>query len=970
MNPINPKVSLWVKEYFPKKSERLEELDLFTVLKHCETISTTAQKGKSGSIFPYLSSSIDTKEKYSDGVLFIDFDHCSDVSKIIYDSFDELCRILPNILGVNFSYSGNLHFYMYDTVVKETPTKYGERNTFWMCCLAQCIKKITNIDLRTIDGCMDPHSKYFTQRLFLSRSEFKWNIHCCALTISKSDEKRIRTEYHKWFQFNSIKPTAVELPELNFNGTISVNSEFSINTLKGVVSGYDARTVIAASTYHHFDCDIDKTVQYICERYENAKNICEQLRSMVATGSVKHLWDSTTERILFPQTKGTILKQNKYLSDVVKLDKELKNNRYLYICSNTGTGKTELVKKYINEHPDKKVVYIQMMKSILSGKVKGVEEITIYNTEHVDNVKERVHLHLTIDKVVRTLHRTDPKDYTIFVDESHLLQDHIDFRLPIIKQLCQLLTKVKNVIFLSATPKSDIKLFDFKVLYYTKIQPQKLTIHQIPISIKDKKGVEGIYFNHMISDIEKRAKGKHITIFSNKKEDKWLSYGLKDKDITRFRSEYFDNENVLSVLNENRINTKWCLSTSYMSVGVEVKEGSHLIVFDINEGIDLSHLIQSIGRFRPGYIKELEVLIYYRTGKSPYKLIKDDVVNNLDTIWDNLRVREEEYDVANILSSKLLHISDIDIPIETLKMIRTLKLENIRETNDYYSPHSYQILQSLPYKSVKIINEEIVDIDTEGIKRRINKEPELIEYLKSCSDCSISSLGESEGGYETLWNSGEIPYNDKVISRKIIRKSKYIVNMQLPFCKTMEFFGDNIDKAYSVAEGLKDYVRINRKERVVVDFKGSYEVHSKLEKNLRIVKEVFTPEFLNYVVNSKVVLKFVDMITNDPYMDIFSSMLGIEEVGVETTNMKIFATPTYKDALKRIPQSELRRIGGKSSSPKKVISIINTETDEIQSFDSKSECMKFLGISSRTFSKFVKGLKVRGCQWEITKHTL
>ena len=235
MNPINPKVSLWVKEYFPKKSERLEELDLFTVLKHCETISTTAQKGKSGSIFPYLSSSIDTKEKYSDGVLFIDFDHCSDVSKVIYDSFDKLCEILPNILGVNFSYSGNLHFYMYDIVVKETPTKYGERNTFWMCCLAQCIKKITNIDLRTIDGCMDPHSKYFTQRLFLSRSEFKWNIHCCALTISKSDEKRIRTEYHKWFQFNSIKPTAVELPELNFNGTISVNSEFSINTLKGVV---------------------------------------------------------------------------------------------------------------------------------------------------------------------------------------------------------------------------------------------------------------------------------------------------------------------------------------------------------------------------------------------------------------------------------------------------------------------------------------------------------------------------------------------------------------------------------------------------------------------------------------------------------------------------------------------------------------------------------------------------------------
>ena len=184
MNPINPKVSLWTKDYHPYKSDKLEELDLYTVLKHCENIDPSALKGKSGSIFPYLSSSIDATDKYSDGVLFIDFDHCSDISKTIYDSFDELCNILPNILGVNFSFSGNLHFYMYDLTVKENPQKYGVRNTFWMCCLAQAIKKITTIDLRTIDGCMDPHSKYFTQRLFLSRSSFRWNVNCCALTIS------------------------------------------------------------------------------------------------------------------------------------------------------------------------------------------------------------------------------------------------------------------------------------------------------------------------------------------------------------------------------------------------------------------------------------------------------------------------------------------------------------------------------------------------------------------------------------------------------------------------------------------------------------------------------------------------------------------------------------------------------------------------------------------------------------------
>lgn len=74
MNPINPKVSLWTKDYHPYKSDKLEELDLYTVLKYCENIDPSALKGKSGSIFPYLSSSIDATDKYSDGVLFIDFD--------------------------------------------------------------------------------------------------------------------------------------------------------------------------------------------------------------------------------------------------------------------------------------------------------------------------------------------------------------------------------------------------------------------------------------------------------------------------------------------------------------------------------------------------------------------------------------------------------------------------------------------------------------------------------------------------------------------------------------------------------------------------------------------------------------------------------------------------------------------------------------------------------------------------------
>lgn len=278
MYTINPKVSLWTKNYFPKKTESLKEIDLYTVLKYCVNIDSSALKGQSGSIFPYLSSTLDSSDKYSDGVLFIDFDHCSDVANQIYESFGKLCQILPNILGVNFSYSGNLHFYMYDATVRENSSMYSERNTFWMCCLSQCIRKVTGIDLRNIEGCMDPHSKYFSQRLFLAKSEFKWNVHCANTIVSKQDEKRLKAEYHKWFNFNAMKSTVMELPQLEFNGNISVDSSFFINTHKGPVSGWDARTVIVASTYHHFNCNLEATVKYICDRYINCQSMCVSIR--------------------------------------------------------------------------------------------------------------------------------------------------------------------------------------------------------------------------------------------------------------------------------------------------------------------------------------------------------------------------------------------------------------------------------------------------------------------------------------------------------------------------------------------------------------------------------------------------------------------------------------------------------------------------------------------------------------------
>ena len=115
---------------------------------------------------------------------------------------------------------------------------------------------------------------------------------------------------------------------------------------------------------------------------------------------------------------------------------------------------------------------------------------------------------------------------------------------------------------------------------------------------------------------------------------------------------------------------------------------------------------------------------------------------------------------------------------------------------------------------------------------------------------------------------------------------------------------------------------------------------------------------------------FVDMITKDPNMEILYSVLGLDDEIGETLDIEIFRGDTYIECLQRISQTELRSLGGKSSSPKKVISIINTETNEKKTFESKVECMKFLKMSSRTFSKFVKGSQVRNCKWKVSMLTV
>ena len=208
--PINPKVSVWTKDWFPKKGDELKQMDLYTVMKQCERISSSAEKGKSGSIFPYLSDEVNPYTLLFDGVVFVDIDNCQEVSHKIFDSFDKICGEMPNLLAMNFSYSKNIHCYFYDEDIKDDSSKYSERAILYLSAFASAVKKILGIDLRDIEGALDEHSKSPTQRLFLNHSTFKWNEHCCKALIKKDERNKLKAEYHSLFRIAESKRTIVE----------------------------------------------------------------------------------------------------------------------------------------------------------------------------------------------------------------------------------------------------------------------------------------------------------------------------------------------------------------------------------------------------------------------------------------------------------------------------------------------------------------------------------------------------------------------------------------------------------------------------------------------------------------------------------------------------------------------------------------------------------------------------------------
>lgn len=981
METINPRISYSSVGKFAKNGSQMIITTLKAVLDRCASDDFKGStKGSSGCILPYVSEKLGDRPFKHEGIVILDLDRFNKEpslcgkENLIYDKFDEIAgKHMPNLLAMNFSYSHNLHVFVYDRNVVDEQS-YNRMASIYTALFAKIIKNVAGIDLREYEGSLDDHQKAY-QKLFINHSPYKWNPHCTQLSLTKSQLKSLQSEYKQLFSQLEENRVVKDSTPIDGRGEVTVDKNYSILGW----SGFDARTVIAAAAYFHFKKDIKQAKQWLADTFSNAKEISAQMMSLIRTGRIVSKYRKDVETVLFHNNEDKyILREGEYLSD--KIDFEKLTEPYYYIQSNTNTGKTEFVKSLIRDKEvvikdydslfeqkevvtNHKVIILQITKALRDGKKHGIEDKTYNNW---DEIVDRDRIHTTLEGFVRNVSGLDLSGYTIIVDESHLLEEYITIRRDVTRRVLEYLEKAGKVIFMSATPRSDIKMFPFKKLTFEKIQQQTLNVYQYPIYLDGRGSKEAARYTHMVNFVRDLAdKGEKVLVFSNKNQPCWKNYGLSE-GTTFFNSANISDPAVKEILENNRLINNITLATKYMGCGVEVKNERKVhVVFFLDEGWSFDFIVQAIGR--PRDAEQICLHLFYTGYKKWYGGLKKKDIDALNNAFEHLTAYTVDGMLTvNVLAAKMTGIYDTDhSKYGVSKKINTLIISNILTENSLLNPFSIELFKYLPYQKVNVKMCDNIEIDTDKKKRRVREEKELIEYLCNSTDREWESIMGME--YEELFKV--VPYKDKATARNTIRICKYIYRHRLNVREVMTFF-DKVARAEKYVKALITHCNIEAGWDAVEEFEGSEYAEAELEEDIARMKSIFTEEFIEgYITDimrpgyrsSKASLKMC-------YDEVFKSVLqsmgmwhGDEEEQVvefaESLNeAPMFKSDTFKGSVDRKVVNSIN--GKKGGRKKQSISIQIVTTGEVKVFGSKSDCMEFLkgvGCSARQFNKLLKG---------------
>lgn len=996
--------------YVQKNGNPVTKVKLLDSIVACKKIiNKDSQKGTTGGIFPYVSRT--NRQNFDvepSDVLFVDIDHISNeyidgvcVTDIILGKFNELCSELPNIITAYTSHSYNIHFILYKESMNNSDD-YITQNQIYTAVLATIIKKVCGIDLRTIDKSIDTHNQVLTQRFYLNHIDnIYWNPYIQSVNIDKKNIKQLKIEYPQIFIESN---TQIKIDNDNFKKIIDMkyvsSDDTKIEVDKDYIirgwSGYDARTRICSTSYYHFNQDLDSTIDFISSNFNFTNEWQKQFKSLIEHNNVYKFYDPHIEDDLFGKENcdnKIQLKKNEYISDKLGLDDVIDKKNYL--CSGTNTGKTYFCKKLISQCKERKtgLIYIQFNRALLEDKLYDIEEITFRNEDNLLRLDSGHQYHISVDNFVRNIENilsfgVDFSKFVLILDESHFMEDYINIKTSQLKSLVNLLSQFKTIVMMSATPKSDFDLLkelgkvqDVKYYEYYKIQDQTLNVKFINLNFDDKDNrTKEPKLNFIINDVISYSSHTTPTILYSNRH--WHEYEqlLNDKGVGfgSFRSDESKNKKniCMSNIKENKLLFyPITLATCYLGVGMEIKQNDNYniekgnVVFCLDEGVTFNDIIQSIGRFRD--VSEINLILYY-SGKKPF-VNYVELSEKLSDCFNNLTITKDEMIYLNIIAAKHINVYDKNIfDYDNIELYKLLKINNIVRQHNYFGVYDAKSLKNLPYKEVNIqmtkTNINNKDNDN-GHPINIQEEKKLIEYLKSFS---------IEGLNKLLKLPNHRILND-IECKSYSNGYKFLSQMKSVLCSVgndinvweiYEYFG-SFKKAINVFKELKDWIRWKEKLVVYESWNNETTLEKErytksLEKIGERITKIFSDEYIRLTTNKLNSLKnenynlFETNLNDDDVINIFFGDIKPEYLVGES----------YSKQIQLIKNKEEReksgKIGGKISSPKKSITIKRVDDNrKTMTFESKTDCMKYLECSSKTFSKFLKGETKLNKVWNV-----
>lgn len=964
----NPKVSFTALGVKANKGSKMSVVNLYTVMKQCASGNWKGKEKGFACILPYVSETFGPNTPEFDGVVFIDldkFDEYDDLKgfqKTIFDNFDEICKYMPSLLAMKYSPSGNIHAFVYHQDIKDG-NHYRELGALYLSVLTLVINKVTGVDLRKYEGVLDGHQMSPYQKFNVNDSEIHWNKYCCAQTFSRQDVNKLKVEYANIFRGEVQRTAGIESTIITGKGDVVVDADYVILGMKG----YEARTAIAAASYFHFKQDINSTRNWLENTFANAEEINKQLTSMVNNGRIGNKYDTAVEQYIFGNDGIKItLNDGEYLSGKIDFDKLTK--KWYYIISNTNTGKTEFVKGLTKG--DRKIVILQMNKALRDGKKQGIEDITMGNFNWGE-VASMDQIHTTVEGFIRNCNGLDLSEYVIVVDEAHLLQDYsaIDGKMRTNRDLIEILPNAGKIIFMSATPKTEIKLFPFEILEFEKTQKQNLDISCHPIKYTGRGSREASRYGYMFNYINKTTKdsGFKSVIFSNKHQECWKKYGIKDMDYTWFHSLNKENDKVASILDYNKLVTDITLATIYLGVGVEIKNEEQIhIWFDLDEGWDRDFIIQSIGR--PRDAQDIHVHFFYTADKDIKNgRLNEKEVEMVEAAFGHLielRGEGELLPTVNLIAAKMTGVYDVNF--DTYKCrdkIQALKIGQMISNKDYMTIYDMDILRKLPYNKIRVRYNEEVELNTDGKTRIKRQETDLEEYLLSRDDNWW--LERENKTYNELIEEMSILIIDKKNGRTVIEKCKWIWRRGFELKKSYEYFG-SIDKAKEILVWLNNYCDIKTGNKTITEFEGArQDIVDQIKTQMEMVEKIFTKEYLEWRLD-KIVLKQPFREHRITFNDEMMELLGIDvEVSQKSSNdqPEPFNGTTYKDISGKVKKERVEKMGKANA---KFIKIQNIETGEVFEFNTTKEAIEHLGTTKPSFNRWKKGDTIKSLtNWKL-----